>query len=495
MQRLPIRLKPPSANLRLNWPLARKVCRRASTLFANARVLLPLYSQCDTIRISPFHESSPSTKPGFIVARLVLCTVLILHGLFPTTWAQADDSELQAEIEKLFQVGWDTSSASRAAADQQFQKMAVASQAHPSANYAYALVLLKQRRYDEAAKPLDSAVAGDPTNWSARQNKIRLLMLTKKYDAALVELDRMSKQLAEASEDQLPPSQRREVVAFLGRMIGFLEGPAERDVAASSRRRVQRQVESVLTEQELLQYDEARDGVLARFTEIAEASQRGREEALAEKERQREDAARDLEERRAKQQERRAELLDRADKIRQEMRDNQAELTKAEQPLLDRLARINRQAEIPRREIALLITEADSLRAAAARLEDPIERDRLLFRARQLEIAASRYDADLAALERQAAAINVERARLQKEFQRNNGALVNSLRTIENELVAIQRSEKRNALDERRLEKPLTSGTRAVRALEAEAGAFTTYEPFPLEEDRQRLLDSLANPR
>ncbi len=45
-------------------------------------------------------------------------------------------------------------------------------------------------------------------------------------------------------------------------------------------------------------------------------------------------------------------------------------------------------------------------------------------------------------------------------------------------------------MDEKRVNRPLTSGTRAIRALEAEANAFTTYEPLPLEEDRQRLLES-----
>lgn len=425
------------------------------------------------------------------MARFVSCVVFFLAGTFAVTLARADDTMLRAEVATLFQVGWDTGTASRAAADEQFQKIAAAGTADARATYAYALVLLKQRRYDDAAKPLAAAVAADPTHWGARQNQIRLLMLTKKYDAALVNLDQFSEQIAEATEEQLSPQQRRETVAFLGRIIGFLEGPAERDVAATTRRRVQRRIESRLAEQELARYDEARDGVLARFAELAGASQRGREDALAAKERHRDEAQQGLEDRRAQQQERRTELLGHADKIRKEMQDNQTEFAKAEQPLLDRLARLNRQAEIPRREIALLITDADSLRATAARVEDPIERERLLFRAQQLEIVASRYDADLAALERQASVINVERARLQEGFQRNNAVLVNSLRTIDKELTALQRGEKRNALDERRLERPLTSGTRAVRALEAEAGAFTTYEPLPLEEDRQRLLDSL----
>jgi hypothetical protein len=208
-------------------------------------------------------------------------------------------------------------------------------------------------------------------------------------------------------------------------------------------------------------------------------------------ERQRDEARRDLDERRTEQQERRTQLLERGDKLRQEIQDNQTEFAKAERPLLDRLAELDRRAAIPRRELALLVTEADRMRALAARIEDPLERDRLLFRADQLDVLALRYDADLAALERQAAGVNGQRAQLQNQYGRQNASLTASLSLVEKELAALQRGEKRIAMDEKRLERPLTSGTRAVRALEAEAGAFTTYEPLPLEAERQRLLDAL----
>jgi hypothetical protein len=274
-------------------------------------------------------------------------------------------------------------------------------------------------------------------------------------------------------------------------VIGYLEGPGESGVAPVTRQRAQRKIESRFSDEELLIYDEARDGVLVRFGQATGQAETGREEAVAEKQRQREEAKRDLDAERAKRQERATELLGQADRLRQEIKDNEAEFAKAERPLIDRLARLERQAEIPRRELALLLADADSLRAAAARAEDPFERDRLLFRAQQLEVLAARYDADLAVLERQAAAVNAERAQIRDRFGRQNASLAASGKSIERELALLERGEKRLAIDEKRLEKPITGGTRAIRALEAEASAFTTYEPLPLEEERQRLLDSL----
>jgi hypothetical protein len=422
--------------------------------------------------------------------RALLAAFVVLSG-WRATPALADNAAMRDDVTRLFAAGWEGNAASRTASDQQYREIASAGRSNTQTIYAYTLVLMKQRRYEEAIKGLDAVLKAEPNNFGARQNKIRVLMLTKGYDAALVETERLSRLLAQAPQDQVAAEERRAALQFIGRMFGYWEGPGEGAIAAAALDRARREVEKRLSEVELALYDEARDAVLARYEEITGESQRGREEALSEGEKKREEARQELDQRRAEQQGRRMELLERGDKLRKEIQDNQAEQAKAEQPLIDRLALIDRQAAIPRRERALLLVEADSLRAAAARAPDPAERDRLLFRAQQVEILAVRYDADLAALERQAAAVNIERARVQERFGRMNASLAGELQTIDRELQAMQANEKRFALDEKRLDRPLVSGTRAVRALEAEAGAFTTYEPLPLEEDRQRLLDSL----
>lgn len=397
-----------------------------------------------------------------------------------------------ADVRRLLETGWEASPSARGEVDRAFEEIATQGRADQHTAYAYGLVLIKQRRYDEAIKQLDSVLKVDPHDVPARQNKIRLLMLTRAHPAAMVEIGLLSRTLADMPAERLPRERREETLRFLGRVIGFLEGPAEGDVAAPTRQRLQREVERRLAEQELAIYDLARHGVLQRFVAMSGESEREREEAVAENERQREEAKRDLEERRDEQQDRRAELLERRDQLRKEAQDLEAARVKAIQPLLDRLAILDRRATVPRRELAVLLTDIDRLRLLAAQSEDPIEREQLLFRARQLEVLAARFDADLTALERQAAAVNAERAAIEDRHRRDLAALSGSVQSIDKELEAQQRVERRFAVDERRLEKPLTGGTRRVRALEAEAAAFTTYEPLPLEEERQRLLEALA---
>jgi hypothetical protein len=437
------------------------------------------------------------SEPRFTVTRWLLVLAWIMAALWHvgTKPAAADEAALRTGIGRLFEVGWQDAIAARAQADRSYRELLAAAPGDARAEYAYALVLMRQRRYDDAVKTLDALLKTDPAHLAARQNKIRLLMLQKKSSAALAEIDRFSRLVAETDQKQLPPEKRREAIRFLGRLFGFLEGPAVGAAAAATIERTQREAESRLSEQELAIFDEARDGVLVRFEEMTGQSQRGREEALAEKEKQREEARDDLEQQRAQQKERRDELLERGEQLRKEIKDHEAEFTKSERPLLDRLAALEQQAAIPRRERALLLADASNLRAAAARTQNPADRDGLLFRAQQLEVLAARFDVELGVLERQAAALQVERARLLDRFQREVAALAGSLQGIDRELGAQQRNERRFALDEKRLDKPLTGGTRAVRALEAEASAFTTYEPLPLEEERQRLLDSFAKDR
>jgi hypothetical protein len=446
------------------------------------------------MQVSLLGRTSPPTELRLIVTRLLFALIIFAPALlaWSGTPAPADEAELRSGIARLFEVGWQDALAARAQADRAYREITSGDE---RAGYAYALVLMRQRRYDDAVKSLDALLKTDPEHLAARENKIRLLMLQKNFSAALPEINRLSRLVAAADQENLSQEKRREKLRFLGRLFGFLEGPAEGAAAVATVERTQREVESRFSDEELAIFDEARDGVLVRYEETIGQSQREREETLAEKEKQREEARQDLEEQRAQQKDRRDELLEQGEKLRKEIKDQEAAFAKEERPLLDRLAGLQRQAQIPRREMALLLADAAGLRAAAARAQDPADRDRLLFRAQQLEVIAARYDADLGVLERQAAGLQAERAQLQDRYQREIATLAGSLRAIEQELNAQQRSERRFAIDEKRLDKPLTSGTRAVRALEAEANAFTTYEPLPLEEERQRLLDSFTKDR
>ena len=68
--------------------------------------------------------------------------------------------------------------------------------------------------------------------------------------------------------------------------------------------------------------------------------------------------------------------------------------------------------------------------------------------------------------------------------------MTRQLAAIDKELADIQKKDKRNVATEKKLRKPPTADTPETRAKAAQAASFITYEQFPLEREKSRLLDS-----
>ena len=62
---------------------------------------------------------------------------------------------------------------------------------------------------------------------------------------------------------------------------------------------------------------------------------------------------------------------------------------------------------------------------------------------------------------------------------------------IEHELAELTKRERRNDSLEKRASRPVVPTTGKVRALSAQATALSTYDAFPLEAAKARLLESL----
>jgi hypothetical protein len=126
--------------------------------------------------------------------------------------------------------------------------------------------------------------------------------------------------------------------------------------------------------------------------------------------------------------------------------------------------------------------------------QDQVQRLRLLQESDRLERIAVRLDADLRALERRAAIVQRDRAALALRHRQNLAAYGVTAGRMEKEFKTIETSLKRAESERAKLKKPATGNTGKVIALNKQAIALTTYEVFPLEAEKQRLLDELAAP-
>ena len=95
--------------------------------------------------------------------RLAGASLLLLCA----TAARADDAAAIAAIEKLLDVGWATTPQARTAADLQYRVVSLAAAGDPRGLAAAWLVLMQQRRYDEALKRLDEYLAKAPGDLQA----------------------------------------------------------------------------------------------------------------------------------------------------------------------------------------------------------------------------------------------------------------------------------------------------------------------------------------
>jgi hypothetical protein len=417
---------------------------------------------------------------------------LVPYAVLMASPLSAAEAELKDEVAKLFAVGWQPSLKARSACAEQFARLDKMAPVDRRIPYAYALVHIRQRSYPYAARLVSGVLAKEPHNLYAWRVKIWLSMLTKQYSAAMAEADKVAGVIGvdttESAGDVGGP--QLEMAAFLGRIYGFFDGPASDQLAAAAVETSRKKVVNRLTEPQREAFEDGRKTVVDRFADMTGEQTRTREQAVVDAEARAAQIKADL----SAQADRIAQELNKIgpqqEKLESELQSELSSIDGREQPLLTQLARLESQAAIIRREALPIAAEIETLERLAARERDPLERARLLREADRLAIIYRRYDSQLVALEREAAVINAQRARLvalrqqlQAQYQREMGQLQ---KTAED----LRHGEKRIALEERKLAKPTTGNTPRVREMARVAKAFTTYEQLPLESERERILDS-----
>jgi DNA repair exonuclease SbcCD ATPase subunit len=411
--------------------------------------------------------------------------------LWPQLAAAIDRAATDA-IVRLLEVGWSNSPQARAAADLQVAEVAKLAAGESVAQQAWLLVLLQQRRYDEALKRADALIAKDPADTTALRAKIWVATLLKNYEASMLAAEELSKRLAaDPPMNEADQAVHDDLYKFLGRIYGFLGGPIAADVNQGDRKAAEKLIVDRIPETRRALFEEARDSVIAKFLEATGAQDDERLKAIAAADAAKDKTLKEIEEERETITDRAKDLEDRRSQLQGEIRDELAEIAKEDRPLVQDLARLEARAGSLNRDLLSYDVEIGRLQAQADREENENVRRQLLREADRLAFIASRLQTDLIALNRQADAINSQRAGLLARQQRAQKSVADQVRRIDEELTALVKRDKRNDAIEKRAARPATGVTSKGRALAAQATALTTYDPFPLEAAKAKLLESL----
>jgi tetratricopeptide (TPR) repeat protein len=403
----------------------------------------------------------------------------------------AQEDKAAAHVARLLDVGWGTTTSFRAAADAQSEALFSAAGRQPSSLYAAALVQIKQRRYAEAVRLIDEVLARDEDDLPAWRAKAWLLTVLKNYEGAMIAADELAKLLPKdvAKTDEEDPV--RHYVAFLGRLYGFLGGPAPTSVSIDGRKDSEKTVAGRLSEHRQAIFEEARDSVLQKFVELSDAKITVKDKAKEQADAEREKTLAEIAEQRDVNKEKVKELEAKIDKFKKDHEKEIESVRKADSPLQSRLTTLSNQATSLNTQLISIDSQIVLVQANLAATRDQNTRNFLFLELNRLSSLEGSTQAELLSINRQAATVQQQRSSLVVRQQRADAELASKVAQVDDELNAIAKKERRADIAEKRASKAGPATPQSALSLSAQASALITYDPFPLEQEKHRVLTTL----
>jgi hypothetical protein len=419
--------------------------------------------------------------------RLLTCGSLLF--LFTAPAFCADTS---AAIAKLLDVGWSATSQARADADLQLEEVRRVAGSDVRALEASWLVLMQQRRFDEALKRIDEHLAKEPADLAAWRAKAWLQTVLKNYAGAFLSAERLSTLLAAHPPTTDPErAEQNEAIGFLGRLIGYYGGPAADFVNQDERKALEKRLLDRLVESQRTMLEDARNSVLSRFVEMTDESANARDRAAATARAEQEKTLGELQADKQRLDSREKELEDRRTKLNSEYRAEMDEIAKQDQPLVQQQAQLTGRANLLNTDLINTSSRIGTLQQLSAQEKSPLRQQQYLADANALTLVASRMEADLLGVNRLIRGVAGQRSALQSRRVQAQANTASQIERIDHELAELTKRERRNDSLEKRATRSVVPTTGKVRALSAQATALSTYDAFPLEAAKAKLLETL----
>jgi hypothetical protein len=429
-----------------------------------------------------------------------MLTRLFSAGAFPlallvfvaAATADEDQVRLVQTVEEILDAGWEKPlSAFERSKETYDYHVAEAPGRSPWLHYAFALVNVKHRHYPEALKLLDKTLALDETSLSAREAKIWLLIQLKRHEAAVVQLEQTAEAAGKAKDAAGVTPDLSETARYLGRMAGFLAGPLEGAVKAPRLDEAKAAITERLGESLAADFAAGVKEVEDQHTELFLTGEQARDEAKEADDKFKENEKQRLEDEKGNVAQRKEEIDALVAKIREETDADLSELDKRLDPLDRQLGQLNAQGEEVRirlvqneREISRWLDLADST-------EDPGEQLRYRSEANRLSGFSVRLERDFAALDAQARRVRAEAAALVEQRNTVIQRYEAEMKRLGREAGDLRKQVRRIEKDEKDAAKPSSGNVAAVRSLQAKAKSLNTYQPFPLEREKERVLKAV----
>ena len=132
--------------------------------------------------------------------------------------------------------------------------------------YAYALLLLDQKRYQDASDPLRCALDLDGKDLTAWKTRIWLSVLIQDYDDALATMEHLGTKMPSPHVSAERRQKCCEFAGFMGQILGYLAGPGKEGLDPVKQTACQQAVTSCLTPAQQEVFDSLFASVLDDYT-------------------------------------------------------------------------------------------------------------------------------------------------------------------------------------------------------------------------------------
>jgi hypothetical protein len=411
-----------------------------------------------------------------------------------TAVLRADEAAAKRAIAQILEVGWGDSFRAIEPAREHFEQAKGAAPRDPRVAFAFALVHIKHGRHSDAVKLLDEALSLDRRHVPAREAKIWIDVLLKRYPAALVQIDELAALLPAKDTPGVSDEVKardRDTARFIGRLFGFFEGPAEKSINAVRLAEAKKGVLERLSAEHREEFEAGRKAVSDRFAEFFLMREQTKDDEAAAQKKAKDEEARRLAEDKAAVAADKATVAKQATQTREQLDKFLSDVDRQLAPLDKEYARLSAQGVGLRERMIDLDRDISRLLRLAETTEDRATAARYRLDAQRVQDIRARHAADYRVLEAQAGRVRGQQAALLNERDTAVARYNAEAKRLGREQVKLAQTEKRIARDEDRNRMPPSGNTDKVHVLSQKVLAFTTYEPFPLERARSRLVESL----
>lgn len=431
--------------------------------------------------------------------RTGICGMVLLF-LAPTVAAQGLERPASEVVREILATGWRSSPAANREID---RLLRVANESAAGAvidwriEYAYALAKMRQWRYREVVPIAERLVLEPEAELAGRELLVWLYTVLKDYPAAMVQMERLAATLPELEEGLEEAERvereilREEKARFLGVVFGYLSGPVAALLSDFERDSRRRRIVRLLSESEVEMFDEETFRVIDDFHVRADERAELVDHELREQEKQRAERLGEIEAFRRGVAERLEALAEEEQRVQREHNEKSEQIRAEDAPLREQLANVDTELLGLTRNLTILNVDILRIEDQLAFEPDPVIRAALLVELNRLSALAAGYSRDITRLDVSSARLRTQRQGLATQLRQSEVRYRTVLNQSRVQQEQMDKELRRLDGEERRLlrQRPRTSGQ--ARALQTSKQAFSTYLPFPAEEAKARLLESL----